>query len=121
MFTTPFPFDRAAPLADACALPRRHGDGATVIAGGPRLLPLVSLGLVRADVVIDTSRAADGRDISRDDGYLTVGALVTHARLAADELAGRAQPLLGAAARRIGNARVRNRGTLGGSAAHGDP
>ncbi len=121
MFTKPFRFDRADRLADACDLLRRHGEGAKVIAGGQSLLPMVNLGLVQPDVVIDISRAADGRDITRDDGYLTVGALVTHARLAADELAGRAQPLLGAAARRIGNARVRNRGTLGGSAAHGDP
>jgi carbon-monoxide dehydrogenase medium subunit len=46
---------------------------------------------------------------------------MTHARLAADPLAASGQPLLGAAARKIGNARVRGRGTLGGSLAHSDP
>jgi carbon-monoxide dehydrogenase medium subunit len=49
-----------------------------------------------------------------------IGALVTHARLAADPVA-REQPLLGAAAAFIGNTQVRNRGTLGGSLAHSDP
>jgi CO/xanthine dehydrogenase FAD-binding subunit len=121
MFTRPFGFERADRLADACELLRAHGEGAKVIAGGQSLLPLVNLGLAQPDVVIDISRADDGREVSSADGYLTVGALMTHARLAADPLAASGQPLLGAAARRIGNARVRNRGTLGGSLAHSDP
>ena len=121
MFTRPFGFERAGRLADACELLRAHGEGAKVIAGGQSLLPLVNLGLAQPDVVIDISRADAGRDVSAEDGYLTIGALITHARLAGDELAARGQPLLGAAARKIGNARVRNRGTLGGSLAHSDP
>jgi CO/xanthine dehydrogenase FAD-binding subunit len=121
MFTRPFQFERAGRLADACDLLRQHGEGAKVIAGGQSLLPLVNLGLLQPDVVIDISRAAAGRDVSVADGYLTIGALMTHARLAADPLAASGQPLLGAAARKIGNARVRGRGTLGGSLAHSDP
>jgi aerobic carbon-monoxide dehydrogenase medium subunit len=121
MFTRPFRFERAGQLADACELLRRYGEGAKVIAGGQSLLPLVNLGLVQPDVVIDISRAGAGRDVSVADGYLTAGALMTHARLAADPLAASGQPLLGAAARKIGNARVRSRGTLGGSLAHSDP
>jgi CO/xanthine dehydrogenase FAD-binding subunit len=92
-----------------------------VIAGGQSLLPLVNLGLAQPDVVIDISRAEGDRDISAADGYLTIGALVSHARLAADPVAARGQPMLGAAARVIGNSRVRARGTLGGSLAHSDP
>jgi aerobic carbon-monoxide dehydrogenase medium subunit len=121
MFTRPFRFERADRLADACEMLRAHGEGAKVIAGGQSLLPLVNLGLAQPDVVIDISRAAAARDVSVADGYLTVGALMTHAHLAADPLAAGRQPLLGAAARKIGNARVRNRGTLGGSLAHSDP
>ena len=121
MFTRPFRFERAGHCAEACELLRRHGEGAKVIAGGQSLMPLVNLGLVQPEVVIDISRADDGRDLGAADGFLRIGALVTHARLAADPLAAGAQPLLGAAARRIGNARVRGRGTLGGSLAHSDP
>jgi aerobic carbon-monoxide dehydrogenase medium subunit len=121
MFTRPFQFERAGRLADACELLRQHGEGAKVIAGGQSLLPLVNLGLAEPEVVIDISRADAGRDVSVADGFVTVGALVTHARLAADPLAASAQPMLGAAARKIGNARVRARGTLGGSLAHSDP
>jgi aerobic carbon-monoxide dehydrogenase medium subunit len=121
MFTRPFRFERAGQLAEACELLRRHGEGAKVIAGGQSLMPLVNLGLVQPEVVIDISRAAAGRHVSLVDGFLTVGALITHSHLAADPLAAETQPLLGAAARKIGNARVRGRGTLGGSLAHGDP
>ena len=92
-----------------------------MIAGGQSLMPLVNLGLVQPEVVIDISRAEGARDVSVADGYVTVGALMTHARLAGDPVAARWQPLLGAAARKIGNGRVRARGTLGGSLAHSDP
>jgi aerobic carbon-monoxide dehydrogenase medium subunit len=121
MFTRPFQFTKAARLADACELLRRYGEGAKVIAGGQSLLPLVNLGLAQPEMVIDISRAADGREVSVADGFVTAGALVTHARLTADPAAADAQPMLGAAARNIGNARVRARGTLGGSLAHSDP
>jgi CO/xanthine dehydrogenase FAD-binding subunit len=124
MFTRPFRYQRAERLAEASELLRRYGEDAKVIAGGQSLMPLINLGLVAPDVVIDISRAGDGdrlRAIGAGDGYLTIGALVTHARLAADQVTGRLQPLLGAAAVRIGNSRVRNRGTLGGSLAHSDP
>jgi CO/xanthine dehydrogenase FAD-binding subunit len=121
MFTRAFRFERADRLAQACDLLREHGEGAKVIAGGQSLMPLVNLGLVQPEVVIDISRADAGREVSAADGFVTVGALITHARLARDPVAARWQPLLGAAARKIGNARVRARGTLGGSLAHGDP
>jgi aerobic carbon-monoxide dehydrogenase medium subunit len=124
MFTRPFRYDRAERLGEASDLLRRHGEDAKVIAGGQSLMPLINLGVAAPQIVIDISRAdRDGlpRAIGSDDGYLTVGALVTHARLAADPVAARKQPLLGAAAARIGNSRVRNRGTLGGSLAHSDP
>jgi carbon-monoxide dehydrogenase medium subunit len=121
MFTRPFRFERADQLAEACELLRQYGADAKVIAGGQSLMPLVDLGLVKPEVVIDISRAAGGRDLGVADGFLTVGALVTQARLATDPLAADAQPLLGAAARKIGNARVRGRGTLGGSLVHSDP
>lgn len=122
MLTRPFRYERAAHYADACDLLREHGDDAKVLAGGQSLLPLINIGLAQPGVVVDISRLAEGRDITVGaDGYLTLGALVTHARLAADARARSAQPLLPEAAAHIGNNRVRNRGTLGGSLAHADP
>jgi aerobic carbon-monoxide dehydrogenase medium subunit len=121
LFTRPFRLERVDRLTDACSLLREHGGDAKVLAGGQSLLPMVNMGLLQPGVLIDISRVAGGREVTVDDGYLTIGALVTHAALAADPLARRQQPLLGAAAGLIGDARVRGRGTLGGSLAHSDP
>ncbi len=122
MFTRAFRYERAAGYADACDLLREHGEEAKVIAGGQSLLPMINLGLVQPAAVVDISRLPEGREMTvTGDGYLVLGALVTHARLAADPGARAAQPLLPAAAGLIGSQRVRNRGTLGGSLAHADP
>jgi len=122
VFTRAFRYERAQRYTDACDLLREHGEEAKVIAGGQSLLPMINLGLVQPGLVVDISRLAEGRELTvTGDGYLVLGALVTHARLAADPAARAAQPLLPAAAGQIGNARVRNRGTLGGSLAHADP
>jgi aerobic carbon-monoxide dehydrogenase medium subunit len=121
VYTRAFRYERAGDLASACAALRRHGDGAKVIAGGQSLLPMINVGLAAPEVVVDISRVGQAREVTASDGYLTIGALVTHRELIASEVARASQPLLGAAAAHIGNSRVRNRGTLGGSLAHSDP
>ena len=121
MYTRAFRYERAGDLASACAALRRHGEGAKVIAGGQSLLPMINVGLAAPDVLVDISRVGQAREITASEGYLTIGALVTHAALIASEVARASQPLLGAAAAHIGSSRIRNRGTLGGSLAHSDP
>lgn len=121
MYTRAFRYERAGDLASACAALRRHGEGAKVIAGGQSLLPMINVGLAAPEVLVDISRVGQAREITASDGYLTIGALVTHAALIASEVARASQPLLGAAAAHIGSSRIRNRGTLGGSLAHSDP
>jgi aerobic carbon-monoxide dehydrogenase medium subunit len=121
VYTRAFRYERAGDLASACAALRRHGEGAKVIAGGQSLLPMINVGLAAPEVVVDISRVGQAREVTASDGYLTIGALVTHAALIASEVARASQPLLGAAAAHIGSSRIRNRGTLGGSLAHSDP
>jgi len=81
---------------------------------------MINLGLVDLEAVVDVSRVPEARGIAKGDGYLRIGALTRHRELEADPLVTRLQPLLAAAAHRVGSARIRNRGTLGGSLAHGD-
>ena len=121
MYTRAFRYERADDLPSACAALRRHGEGARVLAGGQSLLPMINVGLAAPEVLVDISRVAEAREVTASDGYLSIGALVTHRELIASEAARAAQPLLGAAAAHIGSARIRNRGTLGGSLAHSDP
>jgi aerobic carbon-monoxide dehydrogenase medium subunit len=121
VYSRAFRYERAGDLQAACAALRRHGEGAKVIAGGQSLLPMINIGLAAPEVLVDISRVTEAREIAASDGYLTIGALVTHRELIASEVARAVQPLLGAAAAHIGSPRIRNRGTLGGSLAHSDP
>lgn len=100
---------------------RREGEGAKVLAGGQSLLPMLNTGLFDCTALVDISRLDGLSSITVADGYLSLGTLVTHARLAADGIVRAHQPLIAEAAAHVGNARVRNRGTLGGSLAHADP
>jgi carbon-monoxide dehydrogenase medium subunit len=121
VFVRPFRYERAETLHDACAMLRAHGDGAKAIAGGQSLLPMVNLGLVEPEVVVDLSRANGPRAVVEDDGHLRIGALMRHRELERDGLVKEHQPLLAAAVRNVGSPRIRVRGTLGGSLAHSDP
>jgi carbon-monoxide dehydrogenase medium subunit len=121
LYSRRFDYVRAESLSDACEILRRHGESAKIIAGGQSLLPMVNVGLVIPGVVVDISRVREARGVAQDDGFLVIGALNTHSDLLTSELMRAAQPLLPAAASHIGNDRVRNRGTLGGSLAHSDP
>jgi aerobic carbon-monoxide dehydrogenase medium subunit len=121
VFVRPFRYERARSLHDACAMLRAHGDGAKAIAGGQSLLPMVNLGLVEPDVVVDLSRAEGPRGVLEDEGHLRIGALTRHRELERDGLVREHQPLLAAAVRNVGSPRIRVRGTLGGSLAHSDP
>ncbi len=121
MFVKPFRYQRAESLAEATAALREAGGDAKVIAGGQSLLPMMNLGLLDLETMIDVSRVADARGVAEDDGYLRIGALTRHGELETDALVATHQPLLRAAAAHVGSRRIRNRGTLGGSLAHSDP
>ena len=92
-----------------------------MLAGGQSLLPLMNTGLVEPELLVDISHVADMMGLSRRDGYLELGALTRHAELASSQHVRACQPLLAQAASHVGNPRVRNRGTIGGSLAHADP
>ncbi|MEX0983764.1 MAG: FAD binding domain-containing protein [Actinomycetota bacterium] len=120
MFVKPFRYERAESLAHACELLRSAEGYAKVIAGGQSLLPLMNLGLLELDLLIDISRV-DDRSSGLEDGYITLGAGLRHGDLLLGSPVMDRQPLIPAAAAWIGSSRIRNRGTLGGSLAHSDP
>jgi carbon-monoxide dehydrogenase medium subunit len=121
MFVKPFRYERAESLAAAAAALKDADGGAKVIAGGQSLLPMMNLGLLDLEAVIDVSRVAEARGVSEEDGYLRIGALTRHREVQGDPLVAEHQPLLAAAASHVGSPRIRARGTLGGSLAHSDP
>ena len=120
----PSAFDYYAPktLARAVALLQQHGEkDAKVLAGGHSLLPLMKLRLAAPGAVIDLRRIPGLNAVKASRGKVTIGAMATHYQIESSDLLRKRCPLLPETAGEIGDAQVRNRGTLGGSLAHADP
>jgi aerobic carbon-monoxide dehydrogenase medium subunit len=94
-----------------------NGEDAKLIAGGHSLLPLMKLRLAAPTLLVDLRRVPGMHGIQRENGSWRIGAMTRHADL-------QDTPELGVVAKAAGliaDQQVRNRGTIGGSLAHGDP
>lgn len=120
MYASEFNYLRAGSLAEASALLQQH-PGAKVLAGGHSLIPLLKLRLAAPPTVVDIGRVPELRGVSVSGSGLRIGALTTHAELAASAVVREAAPALAEAAGHVGDPAVRNRGTIGGNVAHADP
>jgi aerobic carbon-monoxide dehydrogenase medium subunit len=112
-----FEYHRPDSLAEAIDVLARYGSEATVLAGGQSLMPQLALRRARPKHLVDLQRLGELTTIERAGGLLRIGAMVRHRQLERD---GSVPRLMRRAARHIASAEVRNRGTLGGSLAHGD-
>jgi carbon-monoxide dehydrogenase medium subunit len=111
-------FDYVAPdTLDEALTALRGGDDAKVLAGGHSLLPLMKLRLAAPTLLVDIRKVPGLRGVERDNGQWKIGALTRHADIQGNADLG---PVSKAAAL-IADQQVRNRGTIGGSLAHGDP
>ncbi len=115
----PAEFDYTAPdtLEEAIKAVADGGEDAKLLAGGHSLLPLMKLRLAAPSLLVDLRKVPGLHGIQREDGTWRIGALTPHAAV-------EHTPDLGVVARvagTIADPQVRNRGTIGGSLAHGDP
>jgi carbon-monoxide dehydrogenase medium subunit len=92
------------------------GEDAKLLAGGHSLLPLMKLRLAVPALLVDLGKVAGLRGVEREDGSWRIGAMTRHADLQGREDLG----VVATAAASIADQQVRNRGTIGGSLAHGD-
>jgi aerobic carbon-monoxide dehydrogenase medium subunit len=115
----PTAFDYAAPdsLEEAIQGLKDGGDDAKLLAGGHSLIPLMKLRLAAPSLLVDLRRVPGLHGVHRDNGTWRIGAMTTHTELEHTPALG----LLSRAAGTIADPQVRNRGTIGGSLAHGDP
>jgi aerobic carbon-monoxide dehydrogenase medium subunit len=113
----PASFDYVAPqsLEEAIRALSEGGEEAKLLAGGHSLLPLMKLRLAFPPLLVDLRRVPGLTGIERENGGFRVGAMTTHHQVATGGLG-----LASAAAATIADQQVRNRGTIGGSLAHGD-
>jgi carbon-monoxide dehydrogenase medium subunit len=114
-------FTYANPASVADAVRAASADGAKLIAGGQTLLSSMKLGLAAPEALVDLGQIADLKGITVSGGVIKIGAMTTHAAVAANADVQKAIPALADLAGKIGDRQVRNRGTIGGSLANNDP
>lgn len=114
-------FEYSAPSNLREALGLIADGSAKVLAGGMSLIPMMKFRFAAPEQVVDIGRIADLNYIREAGGAIHIGATTTHDQIESSALLRSKCPLLAEAAGNIGDIQVRNRGTIGGSAAHADP
>lgn len=121
MIPARFDYERVGSVEEAVSLLAEHGDDAKLLAGGHSLLPLLKLRLAFPSLLVDVGRVGELQGITDGGDELVIGAGTTHRELLEDALIQRHCGVLADVTREVGDPQVRNRGTLGGAAAHADP
>jgi carbon-monoxide dehydrogenase medium subunit len=120
MYPANFDYYRPSTVQEAITLLSQNKN-AKVLAGGHSLLPAMKLRTSAPAALVDLGRIKDLVGINADGNTLTIGAMTTHAMVAASDVVKSQCPILAETAAIIGDLQVRNRGTIGGSLAHADP
>lgn len=120
MYSSHIDYYRATSVADAVQALKKN-KGAKLLAGGHSLIPSMKLRVAQPALLVDIGRIKGLSGIKVSKKEVKVGALTTHAIVAASEELKAACPILAEAAGMIADQQVRNRGTMGGSLANADP
>ena len=116
-------FDYHCPktLGEAVSLLTRYGDSAKVMSGGQSLLALLKIRLAAAEHVIDIGKIPGLDYVREEKGTLRIGGCTRESALEESDLIRTRYPILFDTTRVIADPLVRNRATVGGNLAHGDP
>jgi aerobic carbon-monoxide dehydrogenase medium subunit len=117
VITAPFDYEAPDSLEEVIRMLHENGEDAKALAGGHSLLPLMKLRFAAPTLLVDLRRVPGLHGIGQDGDVWRIGPMTRHADL-------QDIPELGVASRAAGliaDQQVRNRGTIGGSLAHGDP
>jgi len=120
MYSSSVDYHRATSVADAVKTLQKN-KGARLLAGGHSLIPSMKLRVAQPTMLVDIGRIKSLSGIKAGKKEVKIGALTTHATVAASEELKTACPILSEAAALIADQQVRNRGTMGGSLANADP
>jgi aerobic carbon-monoxide dehydrogenase medium subunit len=117
MITAAFDYEAPESLEEAIRMLHENGEDAKLLAGGHSLLPLMKVRLAAPTVLVDLRKIPGLHGIEQQNGGWRIGPMTRHADLQDAPQLG----LVARAASQIADQQVRNRGTIGGSLAHGDP
>ena len=118
MYPRAFDYKRVSTVQEAIDALKDNPD-AKLLSGGHSLLPAMKLRLASPDLLVDIGRVAELRNIAVN-GSATIGASVTYNDFLNND-AMKPYTALYDAVSSVGDVQVRNRGTIGGAAAHADP
>lgn len=121
MIPAAFDYHRPGTLDEALGLLSRYGDQAKLLSGGMSLLPMLKLRLASFAHLVDIGRVPGLDFIKEEGGSLRIGAMTRQATLERSDLIRSKYPVLADAVPLIADPLVRNRGTVGGNVANGDP
>lgn len=120
MYPAPFRYHRPETLEAAVGLLTHFGDDARIMAGGQSVIPMMKLRMGEASELVDIGRLPNLSYVKVDGNRLLIGALATHAMIAASDDARRV-PLVAETAGGIADRQVRSMGTIGGGLSVADP
>ena len=116
-----FFYEEPPSLSEALHLLASQGDRARAIAGGTDLLVRMKEKTLTPEMLVDIQGLPELKALDLQQDGLHVGALCTHARIAASSLALEYAPVLAQASSSVGAVQTRNLATLGGNLCAGVP
>jgi carbon-monoxide dehydrogenase medium subunit len=117
----PLGYHRASSVSHAVELLSGYEGTARVLAGGQSLVPMLSMRLIQPDALIDVNQLTELAEVATAGDTTVLGALVRYTTIEQSPLIASRLGLLARMVRHVGDRQVRNRGTIGGSLAQGDP
>ena len=121
MIPPSFEYHRPSTVDEAIGLLSSLGSEAKILAGGHSLLPMMKLRFAQPEHLVDINRIPELKGVRVIGDDIVIGAMTSENAIIADPVLNEKVPLLPEAARLIADPIVRNRGTIGGDIAHGDP
>lgn len=115
----PFRYHRPSNVDEAVDI--LADDDATVLAGGQSLIPMMNTRLADPGTVVDIGRIDELEYIREDEETVAIGAMTPQATAEDSDVIAEHCPLVAEALTYLGHETIRNRGTIGGNLAHGDP
>jgi carbon-monoxide dehydrogenase medium subunit len=116
-----FSYLKAQNMRDVFSALKTHGDSAQLLAGGQSLLAMLNLRMANPSILIDISGLDSLKGIQQSGNVIRIGALTTHHEIDSSNIVKAHIPLLAQAVPYVAHLAIRNKGTIGGSLALGDP
>ena len=116
-----FSYLKAQTMAEVFSALQTHGESAQLLAGGQSLLAMLNLRMANPKILIDISGLESLKGIHKTGDVVRIGALTTHHEVLSSSIVQTHVPLLAQAVPYVAHLAIRNKGTIGGSLALGDP